>query len=230
MKSKITNRQAFAALIWLPVHLFLLPWLFFRAIDAGYIDEAGANFLIYAIGAVFFLIVEFRFLRQEFEPLADSPGFVLRQVLICYAAVLGMNMCVSGIVSVIEYLASGDTINNLNNNAVVEMASVQTGPITAMAVFLAPIVEEIIFRGGMFCTLFRRNRIAAYLVSIAAFSLYHVWNYAMADPGYWIYLIQYIPASFMLCRCYERTGTIWSSIFLHMLINGVSLSILGELA
>lgn len=230
MKGKITKRQALIALLWLPIHLFLLPRLFFLAIDAGYIDETGANFLIYAIGAVFMLIAEFRFLRQEFDPLAERPASVLYQVLLCYVATLGLNMCVSGIVSVIEHFVSGGTINNLNNNAVVEMAAEQTGPITAMTVFLAPIVEEIIFRGGLFCALTNRSRVAAYAVSIAAFSLYHVWSYAIYDPGYWIYLIQYIPASFMLCRCYERTGTIWSSIFLHMMINGVSLSILGGLA
>lgn len=230
MNGKITKRQSFIALIWLPVHVFLLPQLLIRAVDAGYLDETGANFLIYAIGAAFFLIAEFRFLRQEFDPLADRPASVIYQVLLSYAVTLGLNMCVSGIVSVVEYFVSGEMMDNLNNDAVMEMVAERTGPMTAMTIFLAPIVEEIIFRGGIFCTLINRNRIAAYVVSIAAFSVYHVWNYALQDPGYWLYLIQYIPASFMLCRCYERTGTIWSSIFLHMLINGVSLSILGGLA
>lgn len=230
MKVNITKRQSLIALLWLPVHLLILPRLMIKAIGAGYLDEIGANFLIYAIGTVFLLIAECRFLRKEFDPLADKPSAVIYQILLCYAVTLGLNMCVSGIVSVFEYFTSGDTIDNLNNDAVVEMVTVQSGPITAMTVFLAPIVEEILFRGGIFCTLMKRNRFAAYAVSIAVFSVYHVWSYAMQDPGYWIYLIQYVPASFMLCRCYERTGTIWSSIFLHMLINGVSLSILGGLA
>ena len=33
----------------------------------------------------------------------------------------------------------------------------------------------------------------------------------------------FVPISILLCRCYERTNTIWSSIFFHMLINGISM-------
>ena len=41
--------------------------------------------------------------------------------------------------------------------------------------------------------------------------------------------IQYIPVSFLLCRVYERTNTIWSSIFFHMLVNWVSMNALKML-
>ena len=59
------------------------------------------------------------------------------------------------------------------------------------------------------------------------FSLYHVWTYALQDPVYWIYLLEYIPVAGLLARCYERTNSIWCSIFFHMLVNGISLSALG---
>ena len=39
----------------------------------------------------------------------------------------------------------------------------------------------------------------------------------------WLYIVQYLPVSYLLVRCYERTDSIWCSIFLHMIINGVSL-------
>jgi membrane protease YdiL (CAAX protease family) len=61
------------------------------------------------------------------------------------------------------------------------------------------------------------------------FSLYHVAPYAVLDPVNWIFLLQYIPASLLLARCYERCNSIWGSIFFHMLINAVSFSALSVL-
>ena len=39
-------------------------------------------------------------------------------------------------------------------------------------------------------------------------------------------MLQYLPAGFLLCRCYERTNSVWCSIFFHMLVNLVSLRLL----
>ena len=72
-------------------------------------------------------------------------------------------------------------------------------------------------------------RIAAYLASMLFFSLYHVWTYALQDPVYWIYLLEYIPVAGLLCRCYERTNSIWCSIFFHMMVNGVAVNTLSAL-
>ncbi len=41
------------------------------------------------------------------------------------------------------------------------------------------------------------------------FSVYHIWAYAISDASYWIYVIQYLPVAFLLCRCYERCNSIW---------------------
>ena len=62
------------------------------------------------------------------------------------------------------------------------------------------------------------------------FGLYHVWGYAFADPIYWLYLLQYLPVSWLLCRCYERCNSSWGSIFLHMTLNAVSLSAMNALS
>lgn len=85
------------------------------------------------------------------------------------------------------------------------------------------------FRAGIFGTLRRYSRWGAYVVSVLAFSAYHVWGYAISEPSYWIFLIQYVPVSLLLCRVYERTNSIWCSIFFHMLVNCISLNALKAL-
>ena len=91
------------------------------------------------------------------------------------------------------------------------------------------LLAVLLWGAGICGSLRRRSRFAAYAVSALVFSLYHVWGFALADPINWIYIIQYIPVSLLLARCYERTNSIWSSIFFHMTVNAISLQALSML-
>lgn len=122
--------------------------------------------------------------------------------------------------------------DNLNEQTISTMLSADRGIIIAMTVFLAPIVEESIFRGGIFCGLHQKSRVAAYAASIVMFCLYHVWQYAVLlwDASYLLLAIQYIPAAIVLCRIYERSGSIWTSIFFHMSVNAIAVFSAGSAA
>ena len=52
---------------------------------------------------------------------------------------------------------------------------------------------------------------------------------ALQDLVYWIYVLEYVPVALLLCRCYERTNSIWSCIFFHMMVNGVAVNTLSAL-
>ena len=218
--SRMGRGERIAALVYLPLHVFLLPLALGALMPRAFPDmgEAELNFLYYAVGLSYMLFFQTRFLRRDFDPLCDRVLDCLIEICVCYGIMLLLNMAVNGLLS----LALTD---NPNNSSIMDMAGMDMGKVAATAVFLAPIVEELLFRAGIFSLI--RTRWLAYAVSILLFSAYHIWGYALGEPGNWIYIIQYVPASFVLCRCYERTNTIWGSIFLHMLINGVSLSILS---
>ena len=213
------------ALAWLPVHLFLLPMLAVRLLGDR-MNQAELNLLVYGTGALYMLLTQWHFLRRDFDPLWDRPVRVLLEVLLCYGLMLLMNLVLNGL---LIYLLPED---NPNNSSVMDMALGDYGIVSALAIFLAPIVEELIFRAGIFGLVRQRSRWAAYAVSMLLFALYHVWAYALESPVYLLYILQYLPISYLLCRCYERTDSIWSSFFLHMLVNAVSiraLTILEEL-
>ena len=217
---EFTSRQSRAewilALLWLPLHLFGLPFLLLRLFPA--LDAAWLNFYAYLVGAVFMLGTQFCFLRRDFDPLCERFGSVLLEVIISYGAMMLFNMVVTGLLSL-----ALETIDNPNNAQLTDLSRVNRGTVAAVAVYLAPIVEELIFRAGVFGALRHKNRVLGYVVSIALFAVYHIWGYALSDPVAWLYALQYLPISFLLCRIYERTNTIWSSILLHMLVNTVAL-------
>ena len=225
--SQMTKRERILALLWLPVHLFLMPKLAMLLMDRGIITESQANLLVYGIGAIYIVITCFGFLRRDFDPLCDDLLGCIAQIALCYCMMMGFNLCASGILSGLEALIGrSSAVSNLNNEAILDLAKTDTQAITAMAVFLAPLTEEVLFRGAVFNGIRKTNRIAAYAVSMVLFSVYHIWGYAVEDPSYWLYTLQYMPAAFLLCRCYERTNSIWCSIFFHMLVNHISMKML----
>ena len=213
--SRMTPGETAAALLYLPLHVWLLPKLLFSLPRTEGMSDLAINFAIYVFGAVYMLVFTGKWLRRDFDPLCDHPLYFVLQILVSYGMMIAFNMMLNAVLMLLLPEESA----NPNNAAVIEMATAEYGKTAAMAIFLAPLVEEPIFRGGMFGLLRPRNRVLAYAVSMLLFSLYHVWGYALSDPVYWIFLLQYLPVSWLLCRCYERCNSIWGSIFLHMTID-----------
>ena len=224
--SRMTRGEVVAALLYLPLHVWLLPMLLLSLPATSGISELTLNVIVYITGAVYMLVFVGRFLRRDFDPLCDHLRYCILQIVICYGMMVAFNLILSAVLSLILPADSA----NPNNSAVMEMAGVEYGKTAALAVFLAPLVEEPVFRGAVFGSLRSRSRILAYAVSMLFFALYHVWGYALQDPVYWLYLLQYLPVSWLLCRCYERCNSIWGSIFFHMMVNAISLSALNTLS
>ena len=223
--SRLSKKETVAALAYLPVHLVLLPLLLQQMINRGAMDDVAANLICYSVGVLYMLGLLFPFLRRDFDPLCDRPFYCLLEILENYGLMYLGNLAIAALM----LLVLNQTNENPNNAGLMDMAGRGWNQMTAMAVFMAPIVEECMLRDGVFGTLRRYNRWAAYLTATLAFSLYHVWAYALVDPIYWLYFIQYVPVSLLLCRVYERTNSIWGSIFFHMLVNYIAMNALQML-
>ncbi len=231
--SRMTRRESFAALAYLPIHLLLLPTLLSH-LPGQSLSIEELNFIIYAAGLLYMLVCQFGFLRRDFDALCDNTLFILLEVVICYGLMLGFNLLLNWLMAAIGALVAADDVagfiaGNPNTAEVAGLAAESNGMIAAAAVILAPIVEELMFRGAIFGLLRRKSRLLAYLGSMLLFALYHVWSYAIEEPLNWLYLLQYLPVTYLLCRCYERSNSIWGSIFLHMLINFLALQALRAL-
>ena len=221
---RMTKTQRILGWIYLPLHVVAFPILF--GMLAGSLpetlSESRANLIYYAVGIVFCLTVMFRYLRAEFDGLLDRPMRSLGTILLAVCAVYAMSF-VAGVI----LLALNATIENPGNAEILDLAKVDYGAVRAIAVYLAPIVEETLFRGVIFGSLRTRSRALAYAVSVAAFSLYHVWQFAvLGDWTALLYAIQYIPVSVALAWCYERSGSLWTNIFFHMGYNAFNFAVL----
>lgn len=215
--SALSDREFIFVGAGLVLHIFLLPRLLVAMIEAGKIGETAGNFLLYAVMAVYVVAFTWSFLRRDFDPLVDRPLDSIYEILRGYFRIMCLNLLLSLVMSLFEQGA------NPNNEAVLDMAAESGGPAMAMSVFLAPIVEEVLFRAGIFGFTRKYSRAAAYAVTAVIFALYHLAGFILLDVRNLVFLIQYIPAGLVLCRVYEQSNTIWCPIALHMLVNYVSL-------
>ena len=219
--SRLTRREAIFVLAYFPVHLIVLQLVLGLIAAKELLSLPAADLLYYLVGFLYMVLAAFGFLRRDFDALIDAPLACIREVLRGYLAMLCCNFLLGLLLLLV--LKS----DNPNNEAVMAVAEQDMRAVMAAVVFLAPVVEEMLFRAGIFGLLRQRNRRAAYIVSALCFALYHVVPYAILQPAYWLFLLEYIPVSLLLANCYERTNSIWCSIFFHMLVNGVSISLLG---
>ena len=225
-ENQMTRTQAVLGLIYLPVHAAVLPLLLalLQSWSPDPISDAAMNLAYYAIGLVFCLTVMHSFLRRAFDRLADN----LRLCLLTIVLALLMDYVLSTVAGLLLMLVDG-VVENPNNAEIMDLAEQNSGTVKAIAIFLAPIVEEILFRGALFGSIRTRSRLWAYVVSAAIFSLYHIWQYAVVngDPAMLLYALQYVPVSIVLAWAYERSGSIWTSIFFHMGFNAMSFYVLS---
>ena len=119
-------------------------------------------------------------------------------------------------------------LENINNNTIADMADSNAVVALAFAVLLAPLVEELLFRGVIFTSLRTRSRFWAFAVSMVSFSFIHVMGYIGQYPMLTLILcfVQYLPASFALAWALEYSGSIWTGISIHMIANIIAMTVM----
>lgn len=121
---------------------------------------------------------------------------------------------------VFRLLPLGDM--NLNDATVSARLGASPGSTILIVVFLAPIVEETLFRGYVFGLLRERSRAAAYAVSCLLWALAHVWQYAAGDWSYLLMGLRYLAPGLVMAWTYERAGSLWGSVLLHGTVNALA--------
>jgi hypothetical protein len=215
-----------AGWVYFPIHAVVLPLtlgMLLLAVLGELPSDVTCNVLYYLCGLVFTLIAMWRFLRRSFDTMVGS---ILRCLGMMFAA-YGIDVLLSLVLQLGTSLIGELPVPN--NDAVTGLARTDYKRMIAVAVLMAPLVEECLFRGVVFGTIRPKSRFWAYAASIALFSLYHVWQYVLVyqDPKLLLSALAYVPVSAALTFCYEQTRSIWSPVFFHMCINALSLTVLA---
>ena len=221
----MSSGEQLAGVVFFVIYLLVLPFatepLFTLAekllktdISAG-LQSAVYYYVLFAVT----LIVFHGYLARTTRKALDGVGSVLRTVLCGMVAFYGLNELVFRLTQLFI-----ENRTNLNDMAI--SAQIDDAPRTTLliVIFLAPFVEEVLFRGLVFGGLKGRNRVAAYIVSCGLFALLHVWQFAVVsqDATYLLLMVQYLVPGLVLAAVYDRSDTLWAPLILHMAANAMA--------
>lgn len=225
MRDYLKKSEFWGAMMLLGLHGVLFPTLvgIVSVLKPGLLTGVQYNLIYYCTSTVLTFMLLGKFLRRSFDSLLDNFLGCVKAILFGWLIYFALAM-----VAGYAMAALGITEGNPNNQAVGMLIGEDRGIMLALTLFVAPVVEECIFRGGVFCGLYRRNRILAYVASILLFSMYHIWQFIAitGNFGYLIYILSYVPAAFVLCWVYEKSGSVWTSIFFHICNNLFAFSVM----
>ena len=219
----MSRTELLPSAIYIPVHIIVLDFLVPLAMKA-IAPEAGAgwsNLVYFAISALFILIVMHRYLFTSFHDLVDCRFDALTGIVTGYFGYYALRW----LLSLIFWIAGREAFPAVES--ILSQARLNPGVFPVVSIILAPVVEEVLFRGTAFGGLRKKSRLLAYCVAFLVYGFYRVWGSVFSGFG-WGMLADFIyslPASLALCWCYEKSGSIWGPILLHMLINVLSVSL-----
>ena len=182
--------------------------------------EAHQNLIYFSLNFLYLCAIMRRFLRCSIQNLPKPPRQLLVPGIVAFAVFwlcsLGFRWLLGQIVP---------AFSNVNDDAIAQMAKSNYIATAIGTVLLAPVAEELVFRGLIFGALHSRSRLAAYGVSCTVFALIHVLGYLGQFPASTLVLcfVQYLPAGICLGWAYEKSGSIFTPMAVHMAVNLITL-------
>ena len=221
----MTPGEQIAGTVFFVIYLLVLPFaagpMFRLAAEllGTHLDPGFQNALYYYILFAVTLVIFHGFLGRTSRHLAENLGLACQTLVVGLIALYGLNELVYRLTRLVS--ATQTNLNDVSISAQINDAPHMT---VLIVVFLAPFVEETLFRGLVFGNLKGKSRTVAYLVSCLLFALLHVWQFAVVnrDLTYFLLMVQYLVPGLVLAWVYDHSGTLWTSIGLHAAANALS--------
>ena len=199
----------------------LLAWLNAQLADP--MNEGTLSFVFYLTNFLFILGIFRRFLRDSLVAAWRDIWNFIQAVVLGYVAYWAASETMEFIMS---HLLPG--FSNINDAAITAMAKSNYTLMLIGVVFLVPPAEEMLYRGLIFRNLWQSSKVAAYLLSMAAFSAIHVLGYIGSEDITTLVLcfLQYLPAGLCLAWTYTKADNIFAPTLVHAIVNAVAIGAL----
>lgn len=216
----MTGRERKLGFLYLLADLLLIPSLLLcvNSLLGSPLSSLWINFLYFALNFLFVCGIFRGFLRKSLIHAGRNVGSFLIAVLAGFLLYWLCNFAVSAAIAHIR-----PDFSNLNDQSIAEMSAGNFFIMAFGTVILVPVAEETLHRGLIFGTLYPKNRAAAYLLSTIAFAVVHLCAYlgvySPVDLG--LAFLQYVPAGLILAWAYQKSGSIYAPMLIHIAVNAM---------
>ena len=180
------------------------------------LSQVQLNFAFFCVNFLCLTVILHRFLGASFKAALRRPVYTLQSAFFGFAAYYAACWAIGLLIARLC-----PDFANANDGAIAGMLTEEPVLIAVGTVFLAPVAEELMYRGLIFRSLYNRSRFLAYAVSTLLFGAVHVLGYVGVYTPLELALsmLQYVPAGLCLGWAYARSNTIWAPIVMHIAIN-----------
>ncbi len=216
------SKAARWGLIYLLCNLFILPAALVEVngLLGKPLEPAALNFLFFCINFIAVFLIFRRFIGANLQIAVLS----MPKVLLYTAAGLALYWLSTWLMSILILWIKPNFANV--NDASIALMTQQSFPLMAFGtVVLVPFAEELLYRGLVFRWLYGKSPVLGWCVSIPMFCIAHVMGYVGEYDFLTLFLcfLQYVPAGLILAWAYCKSGTVITSILMHMVINFVGI-------
>lgn len=175
----------------------------------------GFTFSVIVLGSI-------KLLKNELSTLVESLKSIIKFVVQYQATMYLLNFVINFAILVL----TGNLESN-NQVQIIEQLRTHLFSTVFLSCVFAPFVEELVFRASIYRLFYNKNKTLCLILASCTFGLLHVLtSFISGDWADCLYFFSYSAMGFCLCRCYEKSKTIYGSILLHMLNNTISILML----
>lgn len=231
---KLNGKQkAIGFILLIPIYMHIAPmfiqaglYLYIKYVQSldRYTINILLNFFIAVVIFVFEIVVFKDFLIENIKKFKEK---ILDNITWSLTAGIGVMYAISMITNMVISSFLGHA--NTSSNQLLFESLLDKGLILMIiqSVILAPIVEEVIFRGLIFRTLRDYNKYMAHFVSALCFGFIHIYSGLFAgDLTQLFYLLSYGGSGLAFSYAYEARKTIVAPIIIHMVNNLIAVIVL----
>lgn len=222
LSTYLTGQEMLSAIVYLVLQLFALPSLlrWVNAQLAAPLNDAELNFVFYLVNFMAMLLIFHDYLSRSTRQATQHPGQFCEAVILGLVAYYACSYVTNWIISLLV-----PNFTNYNDEAIAAMRNGNAFLVLIGTVVLVPPFEECMYRGLIFRSLYRKNRVMAYILSMVIFAMIHILGYlgTYSPLELLMAVLQYLPAGLCLAWTYVRGDTILSSIVVHAAINYITI-------
>ncbi len=206
--------------VWFALQLVVLPIALSRLNVFLKLSGTEQNLLFFGLNFCFVLLIFHSYLLRALVHAGSHFWDILKGCILGFCVNFAGNYVVSYLVSLLK-----PGFSNLNDTTVGVMLGEHYWLMAFATVIIAPLTEELFYRGLIFRGLRPRKRLLAYVLSTLAFCAVHMVGY-IGSASWDILLIcfvQYIPAGLGLAWACDEADNLYASILVHSVLNALTL-------
>lgn len=221
----MTDMEIIGGWIFFAVYLLVMPLLLERLIHLfavlldTQISAAAANRVYYYILTAVTAVLFHRFLGNDMGRFFGSLNRCLTTAGMALVLFYGANELFYRLCN--RFLMP---VGNLNDGVIAAVIDDAPRTTVLIVIFLAPFVEEVLFRGLVFGWLAEKSVPVAYAVSALLFAFGYFWRVAVGgvSTASMVTLAQYLIPGLVFAWAYGRSGAVFTAVLVHAAVNALA--------